>query len=236
MFRTWTLTPSFCAFSLSSGVCMPYVWHRRFPMTFLVGKKFCSCEGGNTKWNKGTAWEQLTQRVTDNERVEVEVWWMMMDDRGQGEKKKKKKTTYKFRMQITGDAMHSWRLSYDPVKEIGQWRKAASCLSIGTDWGCATPRGKLQVHQCYNCKPNWGAKTFSSSKNHNGTWKQELGFVHLAILPFLMAPFLQWTIGGCVQLFSHQSYSFGSELVQWWHCWLKTLAHLLCDLLSRTQM
>lgn len=143
MFRTWTLTPSFCAFSLSSGVCMPYVWHRRFPMKFLVGKKFCSCEGGNTKWNKGTAWEQLTQRVTDNERVEVEVWWMMMDDRGQGEKKKKKKNNLQ-------------------IQNADRWRCHAFLKTVV--WPCQRDRpveegGILPVyrHRLGLCHPSWKA-------------------------------------------------------------------------------
>lgn len=62
---------------------MAYVWHFRFPMEFLLGKKYCSCEDGHTlshtvisgleKWP--------AQRVIDDKWMEVEVWWMVMDDR-----------------------------------------------------------------------------------------------------------------------------------------------------------
>lgn len=62
--------------------------------------------------------------------------------------------THKFRVQIAGDAVHSRRLLYDPVEEICQGRRAASRLAVVTDGGRASPGGKLQVHQCHNCKPN----------------------------------------------------------------------------------
>lgn len=156
------------------------------------------------------AWEQLTQRVTDNERVEVEVWWMMMDDRGQGEKKNPNNSQ---------------------IQNADRWRCHAFLKTVV--WPCQRDRpveegGILPVyrHRLGSYHPSWKApgtpvlqlqtklrrKNINSLKKHNNTWKHECGFVHLAVLPFLMVPFLQWTIGGCVELFSHQSYSLGSEL------------------------
>lgn len=159
------LTPSLCAFSLSAGVTMPCVWHFRFPMRFLLGKKYRSCKGEHTHITHSDirAWKKKPTPVGD-EWMEVEVWLMVMDVQRQSWEKKKR--THKFWVQITGDAMHSWRLLYDPVKEISQGRSVTSSLSMGADWGSANPCGKLQVHQNKNSTLNygWNKKTFSCEK------------------------------------------------------------------------
>lgn len=150
------LTPSLCAFSLSAGVTMPCVWHFRFPMRFLLGKKYRSCEGERTHHTQRFQGMKKKSSMGDG-WMEVKVWLMVMDVQCQSWEKKKR--THKFWVQITGDAMHSWRLLYDPVKDISQGRSLASSLSIGTDRGSANPCGKFQVHQDKNSTPNYGWKT-----------------------------------------------------------------------------
>lgn len=162
------LTPSLCAFSLSAGVTMPCVWHFGFPMRFLLGKKYCSCEGEHTHHTQ--IYQGMKKKPTPmgDGWMEVEVWLMVMDVQCQSWEKKKR--THKFQVQITGDAMHSWRLLYDPVKDISQGRSVASSLSIGTDRGSANPCGKLQARQDKNSTPNYGWKKKLSVAKNNNTW------------------------------------------------------------------
>lgn len=68
---TITLTPSLWAFSLSSGVSMPYVWHFRFPMRFLLGRKYCSCSDRNNTHQ--TQWHLLSWKIASSNKND---WWM----------------------------------------------------------------------------------------------------------------------------------------------------------------